>query len=189
MSKLLFLISSFILCSTLHAQKFDGYYIANNNDTIKCSFNVRVNLFDSKIFEKASVKNKIKVLNANGEKLIFKPNEIQSFFIRGTKTGDYKFVSIENKNNFYHEVIKGKLSYYKLYRENSGGVLGALVAEGLYLSKDKKLIEINPLNLRKGLAKQIEDYEELHQKWMDSDTYYKLNQFEEVIKLYNTHFQ
>ena len=177
-----------IFCSNVNAQKFDGYYITNSNDTIKCSFDVRVNIFDSKIFEKASVKNKVKVLNVDNKKIVFKPNEIRSFFIKGTKAGDFKFVSIENDNNFYHEVIKGRLSYYKLYRQNSGGALGALIAEGIYLSKDQKLIEVNPLNLRKALSKQIEDYEELYIKWIDSDKYYKLNQFEEVVNLYNEHF-
>lgn len=172
-----------------NAQKFDGYYVTNTNDTIKCSFDVEVNIFDSKIFERASVKNKVKILNIEGKKLVFKPNEINSFFIKGTSTGDYKFVGIVNGNNFYHEIIKGKISYYKLYRQNPGGALGTLIAEEYYLFKDGKLVEISPLNLRKGLSKQMLDYPELNQKWLDSDKFYKLNQFEEVIKLYNEHFK
>lgn len=189
MQKLLFFLSTMIFCYNVNAQKFVGHYITNSNDTIKCSFDVGVNIFDSKIFEKASVKNKVRVLNNEGKKIIFKPNEIRSFFIKGTSEGDFKFVSIENNSNFFHEVIKGKLSFYKLYRQNSGGALGGLVAVGLYLFKDQKLVEVNPLSLRKGLSAQIEDNEELHRKWMDSDKYYKLNQFEEVIILYNEHFQ
>lgn len=189
MKKLFIVLTIIFFNFNAFAQKFDGYYITNNNDTIKCSFDVEVKIFDRKDFEKYSVKNRVRTLNTEGYKTTFKPNEINSFFIKGTKTGDYKFVSIENKNNFYHEIIKGKLSYYKLYRGSSGGAIGALVAEGIYLHKDENFIEINPLNLRKGLGKQIEDYPELYQKWIDSNKHYKLDQFEEVVNLYNQHFE
>ena len=168
----------------IYGQDFNGYYITNENDTIKCGFNVGVNLFDAQ-----TVRNKIKIINADAVELKFKPNEIKSFFIEGTSVGNYKFVSIANHKYFYHEIIKGKLSYYKVYLNNSGGALGALASVSYYLLKDENLVELNPLNLRKGLSKQIEDYPELYQKWIDSDKYYKLNQFEEVINLYNKHFK
>jgi hypothetical protein len=189
MKNLLFVLIISLITFKSFSQKFDGYYITNSNDTIKCSFDVETAIFDRTDFERYSVRNRIRILNTEGKKITFKPNEINSFFIRGTKTGDYKFASIENKNNFYHEIIKGKLSYYKLHGTNSSGALGALVTERSFLYKDKNFIEMNPLNLRKGLGKQIEDYPELYQKWMDSNKYYKLDQFEEVVNLYNQHFE
>ncbi|MFL9831082.1 hypothetical protein ABS764_09505 [Flavobacterium sp. ST-87] len=189
MKKLFFVLFVYFLNFQVFAQKFKGYYITNSSDTIQCSFDVEVNIFDRKDFERYSVKNKVKILNNEGQKILFKPNEIQSFFIKGTKTGDYKFVSLSGNKFFYHELVNGKLSFYKVYRHNSGGALGALASEEYYLLKDEKLVQINPLNLRKGLGKQIEDYPELYQKWMDSNKYYRLNQFEEVVKLYNQHFE
>jgi hypothetical protein len=188
MKKLLIVFVIIILSSNIYGQNYKGYYVTIKNDTIKCDFDIFVNLFDSKKFDPQTVRNKIKIINNSGDKLKFKPNEIKSFFISNTNSGVYKFVSIADHNYFYHEIIKGKLSYYKVYLNNSGGALGSLISEQLYLLKEGKLIEINPLNLRKGLSKQIEDCPDLNQKWIDSDKYYKLNEFEEVVKLYNKHF-
>ncbi|MFV8368626.1 hypothetical protein [Flavobacterium sp. LB2R40] len=188
MKKLLMVFVIIILNFSIYGQNYKGYYVTIKNDTIKCDFDIFVNLFNSEKFDPQTVRNKIKIITNNGEKLKFKPNEINSFFISKTNSGDYKFVSIANHNYFYHEIIKGKLSYYKVYLNNSGGALGILISEQLYLLKGGKLVEINPLNLRKGLSKQIVDYPDLNQKWIDSDKYYKLNQFEEVVKLYNKHF-
>jgi hypothetical protein len=189
LKKVIFVFISLLVNLNFYGQDYKGYYITKQNDTIKCGFDIFVNIFDSHKFDPQTVRNKIKIIDANGEMLKFKPNEINSFFILQTNSGDYKFVSIANHNYFYHEIIKGKLSYYKVYLNNSGGALGKLASERLYLYKNENLIEIDPLFLRKGLSKQIEDYSELHKKWIDSNNYYELNKFEEVIKLYNEHFK
>ncbi len=185
MKKLIFTLL-FSLSLNTYSQKFDGYVVTNSNDTIKCSFDLFIL---SGKFQPQTVRNMVKIIDDSGNKLKFKPDEINSFFISKTNSRDYKFVSISNHNYFYHEIIKGKLSYYKVYLNNPGGALGSLVSEKLYLYKNGKLTEINPLYLRKGLSKQIEDCSELNLKWIDSDKYYNLNQFEEVIKLYNECFK
>jgi hypothetical protein len=186
MKKSIVILFILIFNSNCFGQNNNGYYITNSNDTIKCYFD----LFSiSGKFDPQTVRNKIKLITNSGDKLIFKPNEIKSFFISKINSRDYKFVSISNHNYFYHEIIKGKISYFKVYLNNPGGAFGTLVSEKLYLYKNEKLTEIDPLFLRKGLSKQIEDYSELNLKWIDSNKYYKLNQFEEVIKLYNEHFK
>jgi hypothetical protein len=186
MKKSLIIIFILIFNSNSFGQNSKGYYITNSNDTIKCYFDLFI---VSGKFDPQTVRNKIKTINNNGDKLKFLPNEINSFFISETNSRDYKFVSIVNHNYFYHEIIKGKLSYYKVYLNNPGGAFGTLASEKLYLYKNEKLTEIDPLFLRKGLSKLIEDFPELNLKWIDSDKYYKLNQIEEVIKLYNEHFK
>lgn len=188
MKKLLVVFVILIFGSKIYGQNYKGYYVTITNDTIKCDFDITEILLDSKKFDPQTVRNKIKVINNNGEKLKFKPNEINSFYISNTKNGDFKFISIPNHNYFYHEIIKGKLSYYKVYLNNPGGAFGTLASQKIYLYKNEKLTEIDPLFLRKGLSKQIEDYTELNLKWIDSNKYYKLNQIEEVVKLYNKHF-
>lgn len=171
-----------------YSQNFKGYYVTNQLDTINCVFEINEVLFDRNKFDPQTVRNNIRINKENNQSLKFKPNDILSFFIENANSKNYKFVSIPNHNYFYHEIIKGKLSYYKVYLNNSGGVLGSLASQSLYLFKDEKLTEINPLNLRKGLSKQIIDYPELHEKWNNSNKYYRLDQFEEVIKLYNDYF-
>ena len=186
MKKSVLILFILIFNSNSFGQNNYGYYITNSNDTIKCNFDLFIVLGK---FDPQTVRNKIKIINNDGSISKYKPNEIKSFFISTTNSGVYKFVSITGYNYFYHQIIKEKLSYYKVYLNNPGGAFGSLASEKLYLYKNEKLTEIDPLFLRKGLSKQIEDYPELYQKWIDSDKYYKLNQFEEVINLYNKHFK
>lgn len=188
MNKIIFSVIFCLVSVTFYGQNYKGYYITNENDTIKCSFDIPVILFDSEKFDPQTVRNKIKIVTDTGEKFSFKPNQIKSFFIKETKKGDYNFVSIANQNYFYHEIIKGKLSYLKVYLNNSGGVLGYYASVRYFIIKDGDLTELNSMNLKKGLSKQIKDYPELDLKWMDSNNYYKVNQIEEVIELYNKHF-
>ncbi|MBS7230248.1 hypothetical protein KHA90_04355 [Flavobacterium psychroterrae] len=189
MNKIIFSLVFCFISTIFYSQNYKGYYITNDDDTITCSFDIPVILFDSKKFDPQTVRNKINVITENGEKLKFKPNQIKSFFIKETKNGNYNFVSIIDQNYFYHEIIRGKLSYYKVYLNNSGGVLGYYASVKYFIIKDNNLTELNSMNLKKGLSKQIKDYPELDQKWMDSSNYYKVNQIEEVIELYNEHFK
>lgn len=187
MNKFLFLV---FICSAVNAQKFSGYVVTNENDTIKCSFDVQTNLFDKTMFYQTSVLKNVKITNEKGEKAKYYPNQLKSFLIKNTKSGDYRFVSInaDKYKNFYQEVIIGKISVYRSYTANAQ--LGAAPVEKMvYLKGDKLSNEAGIFNFRSWFGKFIEDYPELYQKWMDSDNYYKKNQVFEVVNLYNEHFK
>jgi len=125
MKKLLFVLIFIIFKSISYGQKFDGYVVTNANDTINCKFFVQTNLFDETMFYANSVRNKVKILTEKGEKIKYEPSQLISFVVKGTKFGDFKFVSFKEDNYqyFYHEIIVGEISFYRLYQEDlySGG--------------------------------------------------------------------
>ncbi|MFM9987486.1 hypothetical protein [Flavobacterium sp.] len=188
MKKIILIILIFF-SKNIYSQNFNGYVVTSSNDTINCKFFVETNLFDNTIFKAVSVRSKVKILNNKNEKIVFKPKDLASFLIKNTKSGDFKFVSFEQDNYsyFYHEVIKGKLSYFKLYQEDkySGGPNSGFHE---FVLKDNILLKFGVFDTRKTLGEQIKDFPELYQKWMDSNNYYKLYQIKEVIKLYNDYF-
>jgi hypothetical protein len=188
MKKLLTTITILISCLNTYAQqRFNGYVVTNSNDTIKCKFSLEMNIFDQTLFYDSGISDRAKIFKENGEKVKYLPTELKTVFITGPKQGDYKFVSLEqDKKHFFHEKIKGKLSFYILYKGNIGG---GFPLQMHYFLKDGMFIQIKGSNARKKFGELIIDYPELYQKWIDSDKYYKLNQFEEVIKLYNEHFK
>lgn len=178
---------SFILLFSLfaQAQKFDGYVVTNTNDTIHCKFFIRTNSIDEKIPYPSSVCKKVKILTNKGEEMNFKPSQIKSFFIKGTKDCDLKFVSLrEDDDQFYQELIIGKLSLYKIYFTS---MYGQEFSNGVIL-KEGKLYKIAGFGLRKKFGELIKDYPELYDKWMNSEDY-KLDQFQELVSLYNEHFK
>ena len=177
---------SFLLLLPLfvHSQKFDGYVVTNANDTIHCKFFIGTHSIDEKIPYPSTVCKKVKILTDNGEKMAFKPRQIKSFLIKGTKDCDLKFVSLkEDDDQFYHELIIGKLSLYKIYFTSYGNEFsnGVIMKEG-------KLYKIAGFGTRKKFGWLIEDYPELFDKWMNTEDY-KLNQFQELVGLYNEHFK
>jgi len=170
-----------------NAQRFNGYVVTNANDTIKCKFSLDMNIFDNTLFYDAGISKRAKIYKENGEKVKYMPSELKTVFITGPKQGDYKFVSLaEDKDHFFHEKIKGKISYYILYK---GNLQGGFPLQEPYVLKDGKLVEMTGFSTRKKFAAFIIDYPELYEKWIDSNNNYKLGQMEEVIILYNEHFK
>jgi hypothetical protein len=178
-----------LFTSIISAQKFEGYVITKVNDTIHCKFLIETNIFNDEIFYANSIRNKVKVLTKNNEKIVYVPSQLKEFLIKRTG-GDFKFVSFSEDGfkYFYHEVIKGKLSYYKLYKADlySGG---ANSGYDVFIFKENKFKKLSAFNQRKSLSEVISDYPELYEKWIDSNNYYKVYQREEVVKLYNEHFK
>lgn len=167
------------------AQKFNGYVVTNANDTIHCKFFIKTNPTDEKIPYPSSVCKKVKILSDKGEEKAFKPSQLKSFYIKGTKDCDLKFVSLkEDDDQFYQELIIGKLSLYKIYFTS---MYGQEFSNGVILS-DGKLYKIAGFGIRKKIGKLITDYPELYNKWMNSEEY-KLEQFQEIVSLYNEHFK
>jgi hypothetical protein len=168
-------------------QRFNGYVVTNANDTIKCRFSLEMNIFNDSLFYDSGISKRAKIFKENGEKVKYMPTELKTVFITGPKQGDYKFVSLkEDKEHFFHEIITGKLSYYVLYK---GNLQGGFPLEMPYILKEGKLVKMNGFSRRKTFGELIIDYPELYQKWMDSNNYYKIDQMEEVMKLYNEHFK
>jgi len=167
------------------SQKFDGYVVTASNDTINCRFFIKTNSADEKTPYPSSVCKKVKILSDKGEEMTFKPSQLKLFFIKGTKDCDLKFVSLkEDDDQFYHELQIGKLSLYKIYFTS---MYGQEFSNGVIL-KDGKLYKIAGFGLRKKFGELIKDYPELYDKWMNSEDY-KLDQFQELVGLYNEHFK
>lgn len=177
------LLFTLLFSSFVHSQKFDGYVVTNANDTIRCKFFVRINSINENSIYPSSVCKKVKILTGKGEEITYKPLEIKSFYFIGPEC-DFKFVSLkEDKKQFYHEVTLGKINLYKIYFSSTGMEF----SNGVILSNGK-LHTIAGFGLRKKFGEFIKDYPELYNKWMNTDEY-KLNQFTELVFLYNDHFK
>jgi hypothetical protein len=177
----------FVLFIGFHtnAQKFDGYVVTNKNDTITCKYFVPTIKFNSAFLDVSSISDEINIYN-KGEKVKYSSKELHSFLIKGTKMGDLKFVSLKYDNylRFYHEVIVGKLMYYRYYIRigNSG------IYQFGFILKDDKFIELQGYDYREKIGNFIIDFPELYEKWINSKST-KVKKLEEVIKLYNEHFK
>jgi hypothetical protein len=187
---LLFLL--LIVINNSYSQKFDGFkgfVVTNSFDTIKCKFESISNIFHKNIFVPGNVRNNVKIINEKGEKRKYKPFEIISFTITGTDRGDgdFKFISTrtDNYNHFYHEVCAGKISLFRIY--NQDGYANE-TSRDIFI-KDGEIKDIGLFSYRADMGVLISDFPELHIKWIDSNNYYKLNQYEKVIKLYNQNFK
>lgn len=167
-----------------NAQKFDGYVVTNKNDTITCKYYVSTLKFNSNFLDVSSIIDEINIYN-KGEKVKYNSKELNSFLIKGTKMGDLKFVSLKYDNylRFYHEVIVGKLMYYKYYIRigNSG------IHQFGFILKDDKFIPLQGYDCREKFGNFIIDFPDLYEKWINSKSY-KVKKYEDVIKLYNEHF-
>ncbi|MCF8323206.1 MAG: hypothetical protein K9I26_08725 [Flavobacterium sp.] len=188
MKKILLVLTVVVFSINIQAQqRFNGYVVTNANDTIKCRFSLEMNIFNDSLFYDSGISDRAKIFKENGEKVKYLPTELKTVFITGPKQGDYKFVSLEqDQKHFFHERIKGKLSFYILYK---GNISGGFPLQMHYFLKNGILVQIKGSNARKKFAELIIDFPELYEKWIDSDKFYKLNQFEEVINLYNEHFK
>ena len=188
--KNLFIFFALTLIEISLAQgRFSGYVVTNENDTIKCSFSLYMNIFDKSLFYDATLSKKVKIFKENGEKAKYIPSELKTIFITGPKQGNYKFVSLEqDKKHFFHEITIGKLSYYVIYREN---IQGGFPLEVPCFVKEGKLTIFNGFFVDKKdeFSKLISDFPELQEKWTNAqDSYYVDSKFPQYIKLYNDHF-
>lgn len=185
--KILFFL---LFVNFIYGQNLEGYYVTNDNDTIKCKFEFTVKKFElTKDYIKfqmflSSLQKKVVVILENGEKLTFKPLEIKVFNIKKADFENYKFVSLKNDtSSFYEEYITGKISVYYLHWSKDA-------PKRTYYLKGNELKsrEINFFNFRNWIGELISDEPELYSRWMDSDKYYQKNEVFDVIKMYNLIF-
>jgi len=190
---LLFAVNAFYgqsAVNTFYQQNIDGYYVTNENDTIKCKFEFIPRKFDElkdyMLFHKFlySIKKKVTVLLENGEKKTFKPTDIKLFNIKKKDFEYYKFVSLkEDTKNFYEEVFTGKISVYYSHWSSDAPKQTYYLKDGSLYSR-----ETNLGNFRNWIGKLIEDNPDLYSRWMDSDKYYQKKEVFDVIKIYNVDF-
>ena len=170
---------------SVHSQKYYGYVVTNLNDTIKCQFIVQTNLFNKNIYYPYS-KN-IRIINNNGEKIKFKPNQLKSYSLSGSHVRDYKFVSLkyDNYKSFYDEVQNGKICFYYHYKLNTGG--GDPI-KTIHVLKNGIFKKISGFSMRKKFGEFIKDYPELYEKWKNSNKSFDLENMDYVAELCNKHF-
>jgi hypothetical protein len=146
MKNLTLLIFLFISLNSF-SQKYSQFYVTHQNDTIECKIinfsNKKVNVFE------------------NGKRKSLKPKTIKSF--SSFNGENYRTFTIlkNDKKNFYEENIIGKLSYYRVYVNNSYTVM----------VKEDKIVYLNALNPRKRIAELISDCPSLLKEWNETDNF------------------
>lgn len=176
----------------INGQHLKGYVVTNNNDTINCTFHHITNLFWKHIFNPATLRNNVKIINKEGQKIKYKPFELTTIIVKDVQNTsgfqhekkDIKFVSIQadNYEHFYEEIFIGLISCYRLYDEASDA---RLLQKDVYVKNDN-LFKIGFLSERSDAAALIIDNNSLHQKWINKEPY-KLDQMNEVFQLYNNY--
>jgi hypothetical protein len=186
--KIIFILFS-LYSSIVFSQNFEGfkgYLITNNNDTIKCTYSSISNIFKERLFNPATLNNKVEIVK-DSIYTKYKPKDLKSFLIINPRgTGDFKFVSaqFDGFKHFYQEIAVGRISCYRSYYQDGY----ALEYHSDILVINNKKVKIGAFNRRKDLGKLIEDYPELYEKWMNTENY-KVDQFGDVLRLYNEHFK
>ncbi|MGN7986060.1 hypothetical protein ACTJKC_01905 [Pedobacter sp. 22226] len=148
---LLFLLS-FLSLSAL-CQKNGSYYLTHAGDTIDCDIRAYTNLRGR---TELSAFSKSITVEGGGETKKLKPRDIRAFVFVDVDTA-YKFVTLPGDGSrFFHEVVKGKLSFYKLYVP--GNTLPVMV-------KGDKVVYLNVIGARKRIAGLIADCPGLLKEW------------------------
>jgi hypothetical protein len=175
-----------LVASSLRAETFSGYYVTQTSDTIHCSINLKKKHIDFYDFSRVT---KIVTLVDNEGVKRFSPHEILCFAINIPDKGIYKFVSLEeDRKSFFHEIVNGKISLYKIYSLNSYD--GALVIMPVAL-KDNKLIYLPAAYRKKRVSNLLEDNPAILEKWETTtfnawtDPWFDTTEIEKYFKEYN----
>ncbi len=174
-----YLILLLTIWSLQSKSQTSDYYINNQGDTILSKF-LKYESPKGKIIPSLFTKG-IKVIE-NGEKVKLKPNDIKSFTITDKLGNTCKFVSLkDDKNNFYHEIIKGKISLYYFYSSHPyDGSISALPV----MVKNENVSFLNVLNPKKRILDLISDCPETYKELMEKEKYSKKDN-ETIVEAYN----
>lgn len=177
--KQIILFGFMLLAINSYSQTKNGYYVTNNNDTIKCEFMTSSMLFSDDI-DISVFHGPITVIE-NGVKKKFKPHEIKSFTVFENENKKHKFGSFsEEKKYFVNILVDGCLTLGNLYSfhpyDHSYYPLSAFIKDGI-------IYRINLLNSKKIIEKLISDSPKIHTKWMNKE--YKKSGIEQLAKDYN----
>lgn len=167
---MLFLLSFLCLCA--FGQRNGGYYVTHAGDTAYCDIRAYSNLRGK--MELSDFSRSITVEGDGGSKKL-KPRDIRAFVFVDVDT-TYKFVTLPgDESRFFHEVVKGNLSFYKLYVP--GNTLPVMV-------KGDKVIYLNVIGTKKRIAELIEDCQGLLSEWEVGERY-TVRDREEIVRAYN----
>lgn len=167
---LLFLLS--FLALSAFSQRSGSYYVTHAGDTVDCDIRSYTNLRGKT--ELSAFSRSITVEGNGGSKKL-KPRDIRAFVFVDVDTA-YKFVTIPGGGSrFFHEVVKGKLSFYKLYVP--GNTLPVMV-------KGDKVVYLNVIGAKKRLVELIADCPGLLKEWEAGEKYTVRNR-EEIVRAYN----
>lgn len=184
MKKIMFLL--LLISSSLKAQEFSGYYITNVLDTVQCVFVLQKKHKD--FFDFSMIAKTVILRDLEGAKK-FKPHEINCFVINIPEEGIYKFISLkEDEKQFFHEIIYGKISLYKVYSKHpyDGSLAIIPVAH-----KDNKLIYLNVVNRKQRISNLLIDNPIVSEKWKATKSnawtgsWFDTTEIEEFIREYN----
>jgi hypothetical protein len=167
---LLFLL--FFSALSAFCQGSGSYYVTHAGDTVDCDIRSYANLRGKT--ELSAFSRSITVEGDGGSRKL-KPADISAFVFVDVDTA-YKFVTLPgDKSRFFHEVVKGKLSLYKLYVP--GNTLPVMV-------KGDKVVYLNVIGARKRIAELIADCPGLLKEW-EAGERYTVRDREEVVRAYN----
>lgn len=168
---------------------YSGYVVTNNGDTIRGKI---------QMLTPALNEVKVKLIDANGKKRIFKAKEVQAYsfvvltyknkkhtsetitYVR--KTVDKAPVPFGSKNVLIEQQVKGQVNLYNHYVETRAGQYA--YEHCFYLEKGNEMVLINRANFKKAVRKIVADYPELKAKVGKKGYGYKY--IVKIIKEYNT---
>ena len=201
MKKLSSLICFLLIGCIIHAdQNFEGYYINNRGDTIKCT--IIVGIFKQEP-DYISVQNKIDIIVADNKRLTLIPDTAMEFVIKGYDVR--KFISVKNdfgmptgfhnakKFVFLELLLDGYIKlytgYYKDHETTSAGGSSfryARISTKNYIQKgDNQIVEVEKKDskFRDQMSKVLNDNPKLVQKI--NDNYYGTEGIKRLITEYN----
>ena len=179
----IFLLCFFFLSTNLFSQVRKGYYVTNNNDTIKCSFKVSNQIFHDRV-DVASLHGTIMIIE-NGVTKKYKPHEIKLFNVIDIDSVEYKFKSFDTEKLFVHVFIEGRITLCHIYgfHPYDHGYMPYLA-----FFKDKKFYTILMFNEKKILKEILADNPEVLNDYLNGK--YKNNKkyYENIVIDYNKKF-
>lgn len=172
-----FVLLSFNLIAQV-TQLNDGFYVTNNNDTIKCQFKTHRAIIGKKI-DYVDLFFEISIVE-NGVNKKFKPLEIKSFTVYDIKDTKYKFGSYINEIHFVNILIEGCLTLgnaYSYHRYDYSYIpVTAIIKDGI-------VYRIIGKNKENNIRSIISDSPEILEKWTNNE--YKKTGIEQLVKDYN----
>lgn len=177
-----FVLISFNLVAQV-AQLNDGFYVANNNDTINCKIKTHRGMIGKGIdfFELISGVSVIE----NGVSKRFKPHEIKSFTVYDIKNKIYKYASCIGEDCFVIILEEGQISIGNVYSYN---VVSFSFSTITTLIKNGKVYRLNVPKSKQIIGELISDYPDLQKQWQYGENY-KLSNIDKLIKDYNAYMK
>ncbi len=165
--------------------KYDGFYISNTGDTVKCKIKVNGLLLKKQALNPLSVTRSLRIELPGGKNQNFKPNEIKAFRITGLENSPVEFRSLEGDNQHFYQVwTEGKIDLYAYYTAHPYD--HSPVPNFFSYSDTGKMTKILPQNVNQCLGEMIKDDKELYNAWVNKE--YQNKGLVSIVQLYNSRF-